>query len=374
MNLKSAAIPCNLFKEIKWQKNTIKNRWTTKFELTGCNLDEVNKLINWIKKNHKPYKFKRNLKDKIKDYCPFNIGNYYEIIKTAHGLNIDLHDSDYGWAFIEIGCFVDSISGDSKKGGETALKKLIEKIPNITNEATLNDEIYKEKARAFYHLEKNNLAFQGIPNSAVIFNSKVVNHVYSLDFHSAFPSALAEIRPKYADILNEWYKQRKLDPDIKLYMNSSIGAMANEHICKRLKLNGTLNKLRYEVLEHHANKMKKLCSELEKRGCTILNLRTDSIKFICPDKRKLIGLEGQGDGLGQWDYEFEDCKYRQFSTGKYQYIDNDGKVVCKVNGLTKLDRIKPRDKWTWEDLENCGSVTTYTITENLEIKEGILNE
>ena len=172
-----------------------------------------------------------------------------------------------------------------------------------------------------------------------------------MDLHWAFPSALTKIIPSTEEVIRDLYSKRKKgDISIKAIGVAAIGAMCSEFTTNiGLGAKEALAKLRYKILEFHCNKLYYLINEIERQGGRILNLRTDSIKFIAT---KRLNLPGEGPGLGQWSYEFEDCTYRQFSTGKYEYFDNDGVYHPVVSGYTKLDAIRPRSEWQWGDIND----------------------
>ena len=241
--------------------------------------------------------------------------------------------------------------------------------PNKENYSKWNDD-----AKEFYN-SLNRLAFLGIPTSAEKYNGKNLDHVYSIDIHSAFPAALARIEKPLAPIINYYYVQRHNNPQYKEMLVKGIGCMARNGYCK----------LRYRALEDHAIYFNKLIKMFKAKGCEILNLRTDAIIFKYEgDPSILETIEGYGNELGQWDWKFKDVTYRQFSTGKYQYME-DGIHQIVLNGRSKLDETKPdRTTWEWDDLTqpisdpirarfdykqqlyeySYGGITTYEYKEN----------
>lgn len=294
-----------------------------------------------------------------------NWGNYFELEVLRNGLHITIHNIKEGWTKINMVCKEGDEEEKKIVWGKEALREWIRKFPQLKKEICFDKEKTTEAKindRKWYHLDMWPEAFQGIPETSLKWCGKNLEHVYSIDFHSAFPAALSRIRPDMREGIEDWYLRRKNNERIKGYLNNGIGAMASERVgLQILGVSNGLALLRSEVLEDHAALMNYMVNLLWKRGCIILNMRTDSIKFMCFDEEKLKDLPFQGDGLGQWHYEFKNTKYRQFSTGKYEYINDEGKVEIVMNGLTKLDKIKDRSEWDWDDLEKCGDAVTWNF-------------
>ena len=72
-------------------------------------------------------------------------------------------------------------------------------------------------------------------------------------------------------------------------------------------------------------------------------INTDGIWFIGTPTNLSSKL------LGEFEEDHKNCTLRIKSSGAYEYIE-DGKYHPVLRGKTKLDRIKPRDKWQWGDI------------------------
>lgn len=346
-------------KNLIWKLTHLKDFNIRRVPITVINpyteLDRANEVIEYIENNFEEHKFRRTKKNYISKHLG-NWGNYYEYSRCSSCIEFVIHSIQLGWCVLQFRM----IELDGKKQdifGSQALGALYRLIPELKNEVCENiqeNEEAQQQARIYYNIELFPGAFEGIPEGREQYCGKTLQHVYSLDFRSAFFSALAEIRPQWRERLEEWDAKRKTEENIKQYMNLAIGAMTNAKITKGLfGVEKALSKLRLEILSHHARKFHQLIAELKRRGAIILNLRTDSIKFI-GNEEMFKDLPWEGTKLGTWKREFSDCQYRQFSTGKYQWIDENGKNHIKLNGKTKLDNVKPREEWTWDDLEHCG--------------------
>ena len=354
---------------VKWLQNTKKNfdsRFIPQTSFNPLTQGELcQEILDEIRKKYKEFKFIRTKKGFISKDLD-NWDNWFELENKRNGIHIIIHDINEGWTKINMG--VVQLNDDIQEKpvwGQEALSMWLKKLPQLKDEVSYDIEKNKKVKdfdKGWYNINDWPYAFQGIPEENLKYCNKNLDHVYSLDFHSAFPSALSRIRPDMAPVIEDWYLKRKINPRIKEYLNKGIGAFASEEAgAKLLGVENGLAQLRSEILQEHAAMMCHMKELLWERGCIILNLRIDSIKFMCFDEEKLRDLPYQGEGLGQWSYEFKDCRYRQFSTGKYQYIDNNGNHKVVLNGFTRLDKIKPRSEWTWDDLENCGNVKTWNF-------------
>ena len=67
----------------------------------------------------------------------------------------------------------------------------------------------------------------------------------------------------------------------------------------------------------------------------------------------------EGDKLGNWQNDHNNCKFLMTSEGAYQYEENN---VCYsvVRGLCNLDLVEPdRTKWKFGDILNLNNVYTF---------------
>lgn len=308
----------------------------------------ANDILEDLKNKYKQGEFKRTPSGGLAKHVDNIMADQFEITQlSAASIEVLVFDVERGWTRIKF-CNNFKTNDGQPIVGTKALRRLIELCPDIRDHVCLDEEenhYWRERARDFYQPYDG---FQGVPDSEL--NGKEFRNVYSLDFHWAFPSALASLIPSTEEKLAELYAQRHTDKSgaIKALGVAAIGTMCSPFTTSiGLGAKEALAKLRYDILDTHNRRMRKLINEIERQGGLILNLRTDSIKFAS-GKRLMLPFEG--DGLGKWSYEFEACRYRQASTGSYEYIDNEGKYHAVVCGLTKLDRVKPREEWEWGDI------------------------
>ena len=351
--------------DIEWKMISLSEVNKRKLPITvidPCNdLDKANKILKWCADNCLNAKFKMTNNGGI-SHSMTNARNIWQMSCYNNVYEILVHHRDYGWARIQFR----NITTVTKDGdtntihGLNALKELLNKIPTLKNYINLDEnenEKWHNRAKTFYNMELyGDYAFLGIPEDAQRFNGVELEHVWSLDIHSAFPAALTRKYPETAPVIEDLFQKRKEDPMAKAIMNYAIGAMTSEGTKSRgLKAKRALAKVRYDVLEDNMLRIQYLAHLIRKQGGIILNFKTDSIKFIW-DRPYDPELPFQGTGLGEWSYDFIDCKYRQFSTSKYEYIDNAGIYHPVISGKTKLDRVKPRSEWKWGDIVNNEAV------------------
>ena len=338
--------------ELKWIKVHIKQlnyRYIPVNQLNPAKqLNESNELLKELKDNYVRGEFVHTNCGGLSRHVK-NIIEHKKFEITQHSrasIEIIIYNIEKGWTRVKF-CNDFRTNDDKAISGTKSLKKLIEYCPEIADYVCEDEEEnhkWREEAKKFYTPE----GFMGVREE--FYNNRELKHVYSLDFHWAFPSALATIIPSTRDKLEELYDKRKTD---KSGMIKAIGVAAIGTMCSvwtkniGLKAEESLAKLRYEILNLHNQRMQFMIKEIKKQGGIILNLRTDSIKFASP--RPLI-LPHEGDGLGKWSYEFRDCRYRQRSTAAYEYIDNEGKYHAVLSGSCKRDKTESREEWKWGDI------------------------
>ena len=166
---------------------------------------------------------------------------------------------------------------------------------------------------------------------------KIIKNVHHIDFHSAYPGALAEAHPEFRPMLNWMYKMRKEKPEYKQAMDISIGYM-------QYSKNPIYAKLSYDANSLNVKKMLDLAELLTKSGRTIIGYNTDGIWY----EGEVFHGKGEGKEIGNWENDHVDCTFRAKSDGAYEYIEN-GKYFPVVRGTSSFERDKPRDKWEWGD-------------------------
>ena len=179
-------------------------------------------------------------------------------------------------------------------------------------------------------------------------------------------AGIAEYEPKLEPVINKIYKERKINPVNKDILTRTYGFMQSEWC--RVNINNKVYSYAFAhlskaAMEVNNRKIDYLLDELELSGRKILATNTDGIWYT----GELYHDEHEGTKLGQWKHDHKNCMIRFKSKGSYEY-EEDGKYHAVVRGLTKLDKIKPREKWEWGDIYKEGSeIAMFTF----DYKEGI---
>lgn len=175
-------------------------------------------------------------------------------------------------------------------------------------------------------------------NPKYIGEDKIADSVHHIDFHSAFPGALAETHREFRPMLEYLYKMRKEKPEYKQAMDMSIGYMQR-------KQNPIYARLSHDAIVRNNEKVLNLSRELSKAGREIVGYNTDGIWY----RGEIYHGKGEGKNLGEWENDHINCIFRARSKGAYEYIEN-GKYFPVVRGNSSYEREKPRDEWQWGDI------------------------
>lgn len=188
--------------------------------------------------------------------------------------------------------------------------------------------------------------------SSLVPNFETFEHVYHIDFHSAYPGAMLETYPEFTATFTRIYNNRKSgdaqDKLLKLALDASIGFMQSKYCGYKYA------HLSKAAINTNNKKMLKLSDLIEDQGGTIIAYNTDGIWY----QREEGPVHGEGEGktLGMWENDHFDCSWRCRGCN-YEYLEVDqetGALIYKpvVRGFTRLDKIKPREEWEWGDWLN----------------------
>lgn len=343
---------------LTWRKVSLKDVNLMKITKTPFNpmhdIPLANQILEWLENNAEKRIIRTHSGGIAKNYK--NNGDRYDVIVGRASVEIIIHLTSRGWARVVLGNSLAREKANDFGLGRRGYSRLLKEVPELKKYFSSNEEEnaeYKRKAKVFYvEMLAGSGSFLGIPCSSKKYNGKTLNDVWSFDLHKAFPTALAEIVPE-AQKYVEKVKNGEIPKEEAV---SAIGYMASNW-CRYKGAGMALAKLRYQVLEKVANRINDYGEQIERQGGVVLNYRTDSIKFKWSYLHLGPQLNGEGD---LWDYEFKHCKYAQYSTGAYEYIDNDGQHHVVLNGCCNLDKVKPdRSTWEWGEM-NQKDATPYT--------------
>ena len=191
-----------------------------------------------------------------------------------------------------------------------------------------------------------------------ILKDTELENVFHIDINSAFPAGVVATYPEFGSFFKKHYNLRHTEPIHKAVMNFSIGA------AQSLKIPG----IRYPELARAGitwtnNQLIELTERLTKLKYVVLGYNTDGLFIMKSNARQpLYSGEGEGLGLGQWKIDHVFDKIRFKSAGSYEYIEN-GNYHPVVRGATRLDKIKPRSKWSWGDIYQAQQIR-YILNNN----------
>ena len=187
-----------------------------------------------------------------------------------------------------------------------------------------------------------------------------------LDFHSAYPGALAECYPEMRPTIERIFKQRKDNPELKIALDAGIGYFQSEY-CKIMDCGPySLARLAQKALNRNKEKMIELTERMKKLGYQILAHNTDGIWYT----GGIYHGRGEGPNVGEWENDHINTTIRFKSRGAYEYIEN-GVYHPVVRGRTRLDDKKPRETWEWGDIFNYGFIYKYAFNTNTRKVEKI---
>lgn len=179
-------------------------------------------------------------------------------------------------------------------------------------------------------------------------------HAYHIDLHSAYPSGIIanypELRPTIERIYNNRKKSEK-DQKLKLTLDASIGYFQSQY-CRANGHGYALTPLAKAGVNWCHDAINEIADELRSQGKWVLAFNTDGIWYV--DLKGDFKSKWLGDGLGKAAIDHSNCKIRFKSKGCYEYVE-DGKYHPVVRGQTRLERVKPKDKWEWGDIYDRGA-------------------
>lgn len=170
---------------------------------------------------------------------------------------------------------------------------------------------------------------------------KGLDNCHHVDFHNSYPAGLVNTHPEFRPVVEYFYKHRKEKPKYKDVLNFTIGYMQSLKGSKKAEW----AHLAKDAISDNLRRVNKLCDELMGPKRKIIGFNTDGIWY----RGEIYHGKGEGKDLGQWENDHTNCLLRAKSDGAYEFIEN-GEYHPVVRGATKLDAIKPREKWKWGDI------------------------
>lgn len=194
---------------------------------------------------------------------------------------------------------------------------------------------------------------------------RTFQHAWHLDINSAYPAGMAEAFPELFNPINKLFTERKEKPENKLTLNCAWGAFQSPYLPYGGYQLAHLSKAGTEFCERKLAYMDSLLTGL---GCMKLAHNTDGTWFVCSHPEKIVELEKYTSSeLGGFKIDHRDVQIRFKSEGSYEFIE-DGQYHPVVRGETRLEKIKPREQWTWGDIFNVDASALKWRFNNKTIK------
>ena len=230
-----------------------------------------------------------------------------------------------------------------------AFKQTCEKYDiNIDDYAIDNGEEYKENFPIPYRKLYNER-----------FADIVLENVHHIDLNSSFMSGLASSYPEFKPVVEELYSKRKENEIYKAILTHTYGYLQSELVNYKYIL------LSKAMVDYNNAYLDSLTNKLKESGRIILAYNADGIWY----KGDIYHDENEGKNIGQYKNDHTNCTIRFRSPNAYEFIEND-KYHAVISGLTRLDKIKPREEWTWGDIYKCGDIETWNLKNNRIVYDG----
>ena len=195
-----------------------------------------------------------------------------------------------------------------------------------------------------YGIENGEQVKRTIPDPLIsllrpIYVGKTFENVHHIDFRSSHMSGLALRFPEFYPVVEDLYINRKTNPVNKHVLTHTFGMMQSKYIGYKFA------HLSKAMLEHTNANVIEMTNRLISSGRVPIMHNTDGIWYT----GDVYHGAGEGTALGQWHNDHVFCKFRAKSKGAYEYIEA-GVYNAKLRGSTNLDKIKPRELWSWGDI------------------------
>lgn len=173
---------------------------------------------------------------------------------------------------------------------------------------------------------------------------RTYTNAHHIDLNSSYASGIIEAFPELSPVFTAIYETRKQnDGQGKKVLTHTPGYMQSE-LC-----NYRFSHITKSAFDYTLRELDILTQELTESGRRILAYNTDGIWY----QGEPYHNEKEGKLLGQWKHDYTDCTVRFKSKGAYEikWTDDTGEHYKPVvRGSTTLDRVKPREEWTWGDI------------------------
>lgn len=179
-------------------------------------------------------------------------------------------------------------------------------------------------------------------------------NVHHMDLNSAFNAGMMKEFPVLEPTIRQLYNMRKVNKAYKDVLNMTQGVLQSELLQYRFS---HISKAGYVFTN---NQIELMTQKLKENGRRIISYNTDGIWY----QGEVYEDSTFGTDIGQWKTDKKNCKIRFKSKGAYEYVDEDGCYTPVVRGELSIEKVRPKDTWTWEDnMLFQGEVVTYKFVE-----------
>lgn len=188
----------------------------------------------------------------------------------------------------------------------------------------------------------------GVEHDVITGPARTYRNAHHIDFHSSHPAGMAKYYPELRPTIERIYKMKEEAEKgsyprmlYKAILNSTWGYLqADFHGARWAHISR-------DGIKDTNDRLLLLADTLRKAGRRVLAYNTDGIWY----QGDIYHGEGEGDKLGEWGNDHINCSIRFKSKGSYEFME-DGVYHPVVRGQTRLDQVKPREKWEWGDIFN----------------------
>ena len=291
------------------------------FEITKSGANKFNKIYLWLKKQNL-YKLERTASGGIKNGSRMKIPAW-DIKHNRYCIEITVILEGFAW---RIQFRTKTPKGLSGRAAFTKFKRLL-----LKNGVDLNDYVVDNGPEV-----KKEIETYIVKPAHEFYIDKIFSNANHIDFHSSFAGGLANTHPEFRPTLEWLYENREKDEINKHILNFSIGFMQSIAGC-----GARWAHLSKDAIGDNNKRVRNLAKTLEKNKRRVLLFNVDGIWYDGP----VYHGAGEGSGIGQWENDHINCKFRMASAGSYEFIE-DGEYFPVVRGIpnnTKLD-------WKWGDI------------------------
>ena len=276
----------------------------------------------------------------------------FDVRKKPTGVELTIISNAYGCYRIQMRNSSSDLFEENKMkiNGKTAFYKFKDVCKQFNIDLKDYMETDKEKCKQNKEsIEDAKVCFTNmmIENTMLHGNKgkpSTLNNMFHIDFHSSYMSGLVNTHHEFKDVVNHIYEKRKEDNGYyKAILNMTQGYMQS-YLCGCRWAH-----LSRDMIHDNNRRIDELTKDLRDSGMRPILYNTDGIWYYSPSGKPYHG-KGEGKGIGTWENDHLNCKFRCKSKGCYEYIE-DGIYHPVVRGLTKYDKIKPdRTTWEWGDI------------------------